>query len=140
MSRHLASSAAALATIAAAILLADPPAARACSCGPPDPKRVEARVELLFDGSVVWQRPGVDLAGRKAAVIRVKVDRMTKGRRPPSGFLTLYSAPHPAACGVDYRDGFTGRFGASMHSGGLYTSSCTQFNLNLERYRNPRGR
>ncbi len=137
MSRHLVSSTVLFAAVSSAILFADVASALACSCGPPNPKRVAAQVELLFDGSVVSQHLGVDLAGRKAAVIRVKVDRMTRGKKPAPGFITLYSAPHPAACGVDYSRGFTGRFGASMSTGGLYTSSCTQFNLNLDRYRRP---
>lgn len=109
--------------------------ALACSCGKPDPKRAVAQSDLVFDGKVVSQRVGVDLAGRPAAVIRVQVSRMIKGKMPPSGTVTLHSAPHPAACGVDYSGGFTGRFGARMHTGGLYTSSCTQFELNLDRYR-----
>ncbi|WP_333823148.1 hypothetical protein [Pinisolibacter sp.] len=117
-----------------ALLLAATPAL-ACSCGPPNPKRVAARVEVLFEGHVVDQRPGIDLAGHKAAVIHVRVERMIRGRAPKSGVVTLFSAPSPAACGVDYRNGFVGRFGASMHTGGLYTSSCTQFNLNLDRHR-----
>ena len=133
MSRPVVVLAAAMGLVVATGLAAVP--ALACSCGPPNPKQTEARVELLFEGSVVSQRTGVDLAGKPAAVIRVKVDRMLKGRKPASGFLTLHSATHPAACGVDYSRGFTGRFGASMHTGGLYTSSCTQFNLNLDRYR-----
>jgi len=114
----------------AATLAATP--AIACSCGPPNPKKVEASVEVLFEGSVVDQRIGVDLAGKKAAVIRVRVDRMVRGHRPASGIITLYAPWHPAACGVDYTRGFHGRFGAGMHTGGLYTSSCTQFNLNLD--------
>ncbi len=117
-----------------ALLCAATPAL-ACSCGPPNPKRVAARVEVLFEGHVIDQRPGVDLAGRKAAVIHVRVERMIRGHRPRSGVITLFSAPSPAACGVDYSNGFVGRFGASMHTGGLYTSNCTQFNLNLDRYR-----
>ena len=121
-------------TLAIALVLAATPAL-ACSCGPPNPKRVAARVEMLFDGRVIDQRPGVDLAGKPAAVIRVRVDRMVRGRTPASGIVTLFSAPHPASCGVDYRGGFAGRFGADMHTGGLYTSSCIQFNLNLDRYR-----
>jgi hypothetical protein len=122
-----------LATTIGVLLAATP--ALACSCGPPNPKRVAARVEVLFEGRVLDQRPGVDLAGRKAAVIRVRVDRMVRGHMPRSRVITLFSAPHPASCGVDYSQGFTGRFGASMHTGGLYTSSCTQFNLNLDHYR-----
>ncbi len=120
---------------AALLLVTSTSTALACSCGPPNPKRVEARVELLFEGRVVDQRSGVDIAGKPAAVIRIKVDRMVRGHKPASGIITLFSAPHPAACGVDYRQGFVGRFGANMHTGGLYTSSCTQFNLNLDRYR-----
>ena len=117
----------------AALFVASP--ALACSCGPPDPKRAAARAEVLVEGRVIDQRPGSDLAGRPAAVIRVRVDRTIKGVKPASGVLTLYSAPHPAACGVDYSGGFTGRFGARMHTGGLYTDNCTQFELNLDRYR-----
>lgn len=109
--------------------------ALACSCGPPNPKRTAASVEVLFDGTVLDQRLGVDIAGKEAALIRVRVDRMIRGRPPASGVLTLHAPPHPAMCGVDYRDGFVGRFGARMHTGGLYTSSCTQFDLNLDRYR-----
>lgn len=109
--------------------------ALACSCGPPDAKRALASSEVVFEGSVVEQRLGVDLAGKPAAVIRVRADRMVKGHRPKSGILTLYSAPEPAACGVDYTHGFSGRFGARLHTGGLYTSNCTQFELNLERYK-----
>lgn len=109
--------------------------ALACSCPPPNPKRTAAAVELLFDGTVIDQRLGTDLAGREAALIRVRVDKMIRGHRPPSGVLTLHTTPHPSMCGVDYRGGFVGRFGAVMHTGGLYTSSCTQFDLNLERYR-----
>lgn len=109
--------------------------ALACSCGRPDPKRAAARAEVLFEGSVVDQRIGTDLAGNKAAVIRVRVARMIKGTKPASGTVTLFSAWHPAMCGVDYRGGFSGRFGARMHTGGLYTDNCTQFQLNLDRYR-----
>ena len=121
-------------TLAVALLLAATPAL-ACSCGPPNPKRTAARVEVLFEGRVIEQRSGIDLAGKPAAVIRVRVDRMVRGHRPDSGVVTLFSAPHPAMCGVDYRGGFAGRFGATMHTGGLYTTSCTQFELNLDRYR-----
>lgn len=117
---------------AAVVLLLSTAGALACSCGPPNPKRAAAEAEVLFEGSVVDQRIGVDLAGKPAAVIRVQVSRMVRGHRPDSGIVVLYSAPHPAACGVDYRGGFTGRFGARMHTGGLYTSACTQFNLNLD--------
>lgn len=109
--------------------------AMACSCAPPNPKRAEARADILFEGRVLEQRPGVDLAGRPAAVIRVKVDRMLKGRPPASGAITVFSAPDPAACGVDYTGGFSGRFGPSMHTGGLYLTNCGQFELNLDRYR-----
>lgn len=116
------------------LLLAATPAA-ACSCAPPDAKRAMARSEMVFEGRVVDQRAGVDLAGKPAAVIRVAVERMVKGTKPASGTLTVFSAPHPAMCGVDYSGGFTGRFGASMHTGGLYTTSCTQFELNLDRYK-----
>lgn len=117
----------------AALLAAGP--ALACSCGPPNPKRAVARVDVLVEGRVIDQRIGTDLAGKPAAVIRIRVDRTIKGVRPASGVLTLHSAPHPAACGVDYSSGFTGRFGAKMHTGGLYTDNCTQFELNLDRYR-----
>ena len=120
--------------LAFTLILAATPAL-ACSCGPPNPKRVAARVEVLFDGHVIDQRPGVDLAGRRASVIQIRVRRIVRGHVPKTGVITLYSAPDPAACGVDYSQGFAGRFGASMHTGGLYTSSCTQFNLNLDRYR-----
>jgi hypothetical protein len=123
--------------ISAALVLAPLVAASpalACSCGPPNPKRAAAQVDVLVEGRVIDQRPGVDLAGHKAAVIRVRVDRMIKGTRPASGVLRLYSAPSPAACGVDYSGGFSGRFGASMYTGGLYTNNCTQFELNLDRY------
>ena len=120
-------------TLLALLLAASP--ALACSCGPPNPKRAAAQADLLFDGRVLDQRPGVDLAGKPAAVIRVQVGRMIKGKPPASGVVTLYTAPHPAACGVDYSGGFTGRFGAAMHTGGLHIDNCSQFELNLERYR-----
>lgn len=103
----------------------------ACSCLPSDPKRTAARVEMLFEGRVTERRGGVDLAGKPATLIRIRVTRMVKGHRPPSGVVTLFSATHPMACGVDYDEGFTGRFGASMHTGGLYTNSCLQHDLNL---------
>lgn len=114
--------------------------ALACSCGPPNPKRTAARIDLLVEGSVVDQRPGLDLAGRAASVIRVRVRQVIRGHVPRSGIVTLHSAPSPAACGVDYRGGFTGRFGATMHTGGLYTSSCVQFDLNADRHRRPPAR
>lgn len=119
----------------AVAVLATVSPALACSCGPPDPKRARASADVVFEGSVVEQRMGTDLAGKPAAVIRVRADRMIKGRPTKSGIVTLYSAPSPAACGVDYTHGFTGRFGARLHTGGLYTSNCTQFELNLERYK-----
>ena len=118
----------ALSLVAALVAVATP--VYACSCAPTDPKRLAARLEVLFEGRVIDQRRGIDIAGKPAAVVRVRVVRMVKGHRPASGVFTLFSNLSPMACGVDYDPGYTGRFGANMHTGGLYTSSCIQFGLN----------
>lgn len=109
--------------------------ALACSCAPTARNVIEASTDVVFDGTVLSQRIGVDRAGEKAAVIRVRIDRMIKGKRPASGVMMLYSHWSPMMCGVTYPPGFVGRFGAKMSAGGPRTNNCTHFGLNRDYFR-----
>lgn len=124
--------------LAFAVLLASSTVASACSCGQPDPKAVLASSAMVFDGALLDQTIGTDPAGKRAAVIRVRVGAMVKGARPASGVVTIYSHPEPAMCGVQYPPKFKGRFGASRDGGALWTDNCTHFSLNLEYFSNPK--
>lgn len=124
--------------LAALVTAAAPTVASACSCGEPDPQAIVAGAALVFDGTVIDQKIGADPAGRRAAVIRVRVEAVVKAGRPLPDVVTLYSAPDPAMCGVVYPPNFHGRFGASNDAGTLYTDNCTHFGLNLEYFRKPR--
>lgn len=109
--------------------------ALACSCAPTAASVIEASTDVVFTGKVVSQRIGMDRAGEKAAVIRVRIDRMIKGKRPASRVMTLYSHWSPMMCGVTYPPGFFGRFGVHMSAGGFRTNNCTHFGLNRDYFR-----
>jgi hypothetical protein len=111
-----------------ALALATAPVS-ACSCGPISADEVVASAALLFDGTVLDRHIGVDRAGHKAVVLRIRVTRMLKGERPRSGIVVLYTPWSPALCGVSYDAGHSGRYAAVLMAGGPYTATCTQLVL-----------
>jgi hypothetical protein len=111
--------------LALASLLLTSPAVFACKCRPPaPPKDALAESFAVFTGKVT----SVEKAGEFQIAVTLKVRGVWKGVKDKE--VTLYTANHSAACGVEFKEGVEYLVYADQQKNGdrvaLSTNSCTR--------------